>query len=307
MSQPSTPFNDAAIDPFLPSFEHEDFTQAQLDDLFGSDEPVFSAANSDVLDDLDFTFDDGSTPLTFDSSTPLTPFDSSTPSTPYDLSRPTSSYPLPGAHSPHPYPLDHHYQHTLPIRSHTPTFLIPPQPYLRRRSLSTNDLAPPNPTFIRLQRSYTPDRARHIRSVSQGPGRPLKHGSGTPIGTPLHENRYDPYVRRMVDPARLAQSRRIIEIGAMGVRRQEKVDLGKMLDEVERLVEGNEGALRGVRMVREAMAKVKVEDKDEDVEAMALDKPSGILEGEGGLFGGYLDENDLMGMLMRKNEGVDGE
>jgi len=116
----------------------------------------------------------------------------------------------------------------------------------------------------------------------------------------------------MVDPARLAQSRRIIEIGAMGVRRQEKGDLGKMLDEVERWVGGNKEALRGVRMIREAMgAVVKVEDEDKDadgdVEEMALDEPSGMLEGDGGLFGGYLDENDLMGMLMRENERTDGE
>jgi hypothetical protein len=227
MSQPSIAFNGAASDAFLPSMKQEHYTQAQLDKLFGQpspDQPVFSTTNSEVLDDLDFNFDDVS--LSHANS-----FNASTISTPdfasYNFGQQASTYPShPSATSPHPYPLEHQQTYLqpprpLPIRAHTnSTFLVPSQPpqgYIRRRSLSHNDAVRiPNPTFVRLQtpraRSTTPEEKRRAgpyprdgRSASQGPGprgRPLKNVGnlpqesplgvpmtpiGTTIGTPLNE------------------------------------------------------------------------------------------------------------------------
>ncbi|KAH7068222.1 hypothetical protein BKA63DRAFT_581623 [Paraphoma chrysanthemicola] len=140
-------------------------------------------------------------------------------------------------------------------------------------------------------------------------------------------------VRYMMDAAQLAQSRRVIEIGAMAVRRHD-VETGSIdpklgyaglsvrervfrkLAEVERHLkeegEGgrNEDALRGCEMIREALkrrsdALIRCEEggaegkgKNED-----LDVPSKLMGDEDKeLFGGGLDENDLMGLLLRENE-----
>jgi hypothetical protein len=225
MSQPSIAFNGAASDTFFPMIEQDHYTQDQLDELFGqspSDQPVFSTANSEVLDDLDFTFDDAvlSHANASNNSTISTPDFSS-----YNFGQQNPTYPShPGATSPHPYPLEHHQRsylqppRSLPIRAQTnSSFLLPSQPpqgYIRRRSLSTNDADRiPNPTFVRLQapraRSTTPEEKRragpyprHGRSASQPRGRPLKNvgmgympnmqgsplgGGMTTIGTPMCE------------------------------------------------------------------------------------------------------------------------
>ncbi|KAF2822162.1 hypothetical protein CC86DRAFT_425754 [Ophiobolus disseminans] len=335
MSQPSTPFNDTAIDPFLPAFGQEEYTQSQLDDLFGStpsDDPVFSSTNSDTLDSIDYTF---ASPFHTPFETPShTPFDSPTPSTPayssYTLSRPTSSYP-----SPHPHPLSAPYYppfqaHLHPSAYQRPTplyaahpdlnpyFLLPnapPQNYSRRRSLSHNDAdRPPNPTFARLQaqraRCATSEEKRragpygmHGRSVSQG-------RAGRLGGAGLGGMDDGVCVRHMTDTTQLAHSRRIIEIGALGIRSKGDV-LGTLLRDVGRCVEGNEEALRGVRIVREAVGKglvVKVVEGEKKEEAGGVvDVPSRVMGGDDGdgLFGVYLDENDLMALLMRENERVD--
>ncbi|KAF1939712.1 hypothetical protein EJ02DRAFT_456712 [Clathrospora elynae] len=217
MSQPSTPFKDAAADPFLPSVEHEQqLSQADFKELSGSNtshRPVFLSNESELLHELDFIYDNASL-AHIDSSNPST---NSTPEfSSYSFNQHSPAYPNPGPNSPHPYALDlqQNYQKTapqqalshrpLPTRSHTNNFFPhsaqPPQTYGRRRSLSYGDVdrvaaanAIPNPTFIRLQaprsRSITPEEKRrsgpypqHGRSASQGPGprgRPMK-----PTSTP---------------------------------------------------------------------------------------------------------------------------
>ncbi|CBX98818.1 hypothetical protein LEMA_P080570.1 [Plenodomus lingam JN3] len=221
MSQPSTQCNDASLDPFFLSFNHEHQQQlpsrAELEELFSSNrsEPnPISSNNSEVFNDLDFSFDDAS----------LAQINSSTPSsisTPdwstYSFGNSGLSYPTPEPNSPHPYPLDVKQSSDSPanthlslhnsrpphLRSNTTTTCPPPaQPYVRRRSLSQGDAdriaaanTIPNPTFVRLQaprsRSTTPEEkkrcspyAQHGRSASQGlgpRGRPLKQPT-TPHG-----------------------------------------------------------------------------------------------------------------------------
>jgi hypothetical protein len=219
MSQPSTPFNNTAADPFLSSMDQEQqLAQADFEKLFGSDHPVFSSNYSEVLDELDFSYDNASV-VHVDSSNP------STISTPdfssYNFGQQSSAYPTPlGPNSPHPYPLERQqtYQTTssqlpfnhrsLPHRSQTNNTSLhpaqPPQGYGRRRSLSYGDVdriaaAPPNPTFIRLQapraRSTTPEDKRrgspypqHGASASQGPGPRGRPRNPTSIPYAQHGN-----------------------------------------------------------------------------------------------------------------------
>ncbi|KAI8943191.1 hypothetical protein NX059_001220 [Plenodomus lindquistii] len=221
MSQPSTPYNGGILDPFDAIHNHQQqqqlLSREELEDLFssgGSDQPLYSSNNTEVFDDLDFSFDDGSLARLNSSNT-------STISTPdfstYSFGNAAQAYPTPEPNSPHPYPLDFKqsssgFQIGQPSllnnrppypRSNTTTpHLHPAQPYIRRRSLSQGDAdriaaanTISNPTFVRLQapraRSTTPEEkrrgapyAQHGRSASQGPGprgRPMKQPT-TPYG-----------------------------------------------------------------------------------------------------------------------------
>jgi hypothetical protein len=212
-------------------------------------------------------------------------------------------------------------------------------------------------------RSITPEEWRsgpHVRSTSHG--RPLKdnvshtlHNSpltstcltpmGTPIGTPLNEDiqpgrkrartpytcelygEYnDPFIRPLTNLAQLAHSRRIIEVGAMAVRKHNSLDpmlndedalsmherVIKKLEEVERYLRqdevGNKAALKGCETILEALmkkanVKVKVENGEEEA---GLEVPSAVMSMDDmGLFGGCYDENDLMGLMMREIEGLE--
>ncbi|KAF2851807.1 hypothetical protein T440DRAFT_58713 [Plenodomus tracheiphilus IPT5] len=241
MSQPSTPFDGVAFDPFLQSSNHHGQQQQQLlsreelENLFTSHQNLHFPNNSEVFDDLDFSFDNASlAQINLSTASTISTPDFST----YSFGNAALAYPTPGPNSPQPYPLDvkhssHYLSNTHPallssgpphLRSNTTTpYLNPPQPNIRRRSLSQGDAdriaaanTISNPTFVRLQapraRSTTPEEkrrgapyAQHSRSSSQGPGprgRPMKqpttpygrHGSplvggmfSTPIGTPLDD------------------------------------------------------------------------------------------------------------------------
>lgn len=211
MSQPNTPLSHTGANLFLPSMDEEQqLSQADFSELFGSDDsaqPVFSSSNSDILDELSFTYVNGAfagvdSSNTFTTSTP----DFST----YDFGQNAAAYPTPGPSTPYPYPLD--LQQAFPSVLNNPDFNDRPRPlrsqrnhayfhseqpsqgYGRRRSLSTGDTdriaaanSITNPTFVRLQapraRSATPEHKRrhaahfqHGRGASQGPaprGRPL--------------------------------------------------------------------------------------------------------------------------------------
>jgi hypothetical protein len=164
---------------------------------------------------------------------------------------------------------------------------------------------------------------------------------GTPIGTPMETaespipegksigHRRSGHASELVichmDPRQLGHSQRIIQIGAMAARKPNEDNIDPSLDAHSRIAKmldviathpqlrDDPEALKGVDMIRAALAKVKLDEADRDVEPMSLDEPgvlmldapSQVLEegsGDGGLFGEYLDENDLMGMLMRENE-----
>ena len=220
MSQISTPLSRTAVDRFSPSMnQDQQLSQADFEELFGtagSAQPVFSSNDSDIFDELGFTYEEDC----------IVPGDSPNPSaisTPnfsdYDFGLNAPVYPTPGPNSPHPYPLElqrvhpaiidqQDYNHRpRPTRSQTnnaynyPAQL--PQCYgHRRRSLSTSDAnriaasnSINNPTFIRLQapraRSSTPeDRRRnglyyrHGRSASQGPAQGDRPTN--PTSTPYH-------------------------------------------------------------------------------------------------------------------------
>ncbi|OAK95550.1 hypothetical protein IQ06DRAFT_284633 [Phaeosphaeriaceae sp. SRC1lsM3a] len=403
MSQPSAPWMDTTIDPFLPSPEQELYTQAEIEEAFAqhaSDQPFLSSTYVDGLQAPSLTYDSGSM-LNTDSSGP------STVSTPgfsdYGFGEQWPADALSGASTPYPHPLEQEqtYQvdpqyaaqsRPLPFHARTDSSSAlstrPPPGYARRRSLSHGDLdpvapAPSHPTFVRLQgfigsrhifAAPEDDRRpahflRHSRSSSQGPsvlGRPLQHAVpypmiGTHIGTSIHSpcdkkasksrkrskpaHTHDhggattpkisgsPILRKMTDPAHLAQSRRIIEIGAMAVRKHSnKLDprlqdngnaglspherIMKKLEDIECYLPQDEArngeALKGCAMIREALIDAAgnmgagdgAGEKDED----ALEAPSKIMGGdEMGLFGGCLDENDLTSLLMRENEQMDGE
>ncbi|KAH7380418.1 hypothetical protein DE146DRAFT_295733 [Phaeosphaeria sp. MPI-PUGE-AT-0046c] len=208
---------------------------------------------------------------------------------------------------------------------------------------------------------------RSGRSSSQGPsvlGRPLKEAVpypmiGTHIGSSLHEPKdkksrkskkrskhsdkrdddgntspkfADPIIRNMTNPAQLAQSRRIIEIGAVAVRNHSKLDprlkdvdglspharIMKKLEDVERYLQRDEAqnaeALKGCAMIREALkqrarsidASVDMEGDEKIADRDALEAPSKIMaEDDLGLFGACLGDDDLMSLLMRENEHMD--
>jgi hypothetical protein len=221
---------------------------------------------------------------------------------------------------------------------------------------------PTSPAFDDERRSgFFPG---HSRSRSHGPrGRPLQNAVpiqlfGTHIGTSLHEPKdkkasksrkrvhkddddgetspkfQDPLVRNMTDPAQLAHSRRIIEIGAMAVRNHSKIDAAledkdhlsplerimKKLEDVEQYLQRDEAknaeALKGCAMIREALkqrarsidAAVNMDEGVGNADQDALEAPSKIMaEDDLGLFGGVLDDNDLMSLLMRENDQLGGE
>jgi hypothetical protein len=206
MSQSSVPWTNAATDPYLPSIEHETYTQAELDAGFArdaNDQTVFTPVFQD-----DFKFAKGSGSHSHGNSS-----DPSTASTQdfssYSLGQQSPYHPYTEPGTPQPYPARQQphltfqhptFQHrSLPFHTQTGfSFVLPSQPsqgYDRRRSLSHSDVdriaAPPHPTLVRLQnlqgaraRSATPEEHRrsgypsHGRSVSQGPtivGRPLKN------------------------------------------------------------------------------------------------------------------------------------
>ncbi|RYN39234.1 hypothetical protein AA0113_g3008 [Alternaria arborescens] len=220
MSQISTPLSRSAVDPFSPSLnQDQQLSQADFEELFGtagSAQPVFSSNDSDIFDELGFTYEE-------DCIVPGDPPNPSAISTPnfsdYDFGLNAPVYPTPGPNSPHPYPLElqpvhpaiidqQDYNHRpRPTRSQTNNaYNYPaqtPQCYgHRRRSLSTSDAnriaasnSINNPTFIRLQapraRSGTPeDRRRnglyyrHGRSASQGPAQGDRPTN--PTSTPYH-------------------------------------------------------------------------------------------------------------------------
>lgn len=143
----------------------------------------------------------------------------------------------------------------------------------------------------------------------------------------------DPLIRKMTGPAQLAKSRRIIEIGAMAVRNHSKIDpsledndnmspherILKKLEDVERYLQQdaakNEEALKGCALIRVALkqraksidAAVTFEAGDVAVENDALEAPSTVMaEGDLGLFGGCLDEGDLMSLLIKESEHTAG-
>ncbi|KAI4952647.1 hypothetical protein J4E91_003119 [Alternaria rosae] len=212
MSQPNTPLSHTGADLFLPSMDEEQqLSQADFNELFGSDgsaQPIFSSSNSDRLNELSFTYENGAFASVDSSNTSTT---STTDFSTYDFGQNAAAYPTPGPNTTHPYPLDlqrafptttddiDFNDRPRPLRSQTNhTYLHSEQPSQgyggRRRSLSTSDTDRmaaanniTNPTFVRLQapraRTATPEHKRrhgahfqHGRSASQGPApkrRPL--------------------------------------------------------------------------------------------------------------------------------------
>ncbi|KAH7092171.1 hypothetical protein FB567DRAFT_232707 [Paraphoma chrysanthemicola] len=193
MSQPSPPYMSADPDPFLPTIELglEEYSQAQIEELFGpnkADHPVFEAPGDNVLENLNFEFDEQDS---FQNGSSTMPSNISTPdsvSYGFDPSSAVYSHPHTAANSPQAYPLDHHYQQLhdnqpqhpyqphmyTPTNNHHPALVRRPhlfhanvhseatsphffasnraQTYTRRRSLSHNDADRiANPTFVRLQ------------------------------------------------------------------------------------------------------------------------------------------------------------
>jgi hypothetical protein len=156
----------------------------------------------------------------------------------------------------------------------------------------------------------------------------------TPIGTPLNGMievkglRYGcqhngisssmgsggPVFQHMTRPDELARSHQIIQIGAMVVKNRSKFDprleesstdtherLLKKLSDIEQHLKETKGeeALRGCRMIREALGKT-IEDEDVaptvEHDPDTLDAPSKVLDCDM-----YDNGNELMEMLMREN------
>jgi hypothetical protein len=133
----------------------------------------------------------------------------------------------------------------------------------------------------------------------------------------------------MIDPIHFAHSRRIIEIGAMAVRNHTTLDpklddnkglsaherILKKLEDVERYLQQyeahNEDALSGCKLIREALsrrkgsvdASHKLDCSDGAAEDDPLEAPSKMMPADDdGLFGGCLDEDDLLGLLTTENK-----
>ncbi|KAL7778025.1 hypothetical protein CFE70_004699 [Pyrenophora teres f. teres 0-1] len=210
------------------------------------------------------------------------------------------------------------------------------------RIAAANSVA--NPTFVRLSApratSTVPEDNRrsgrysqHGRSTSQSPvprGRPWKPTSVPYQITPRvdgHEQiRFSnvsggPTYRQMTRPEELARSRQIIEIGAMVVTNPSKLDprletqpsrtkILKTLDDIEEHLKEitGEEALRGCRLIREALVKTVVQEDMVDMKEEMLDDdmqaPSKVLEESGYDVYSGLDDNEIMAMLMNQN-GVD--
>ncbi|KAF1918381.1 hypothetical protein BDU57DRAFT_197438 [Ampelomyces quisqualis] len=166
---------------------------------------------------------------------------------------------------------------------------------------------------------------------------------GTPLGTPLDQHRSrkrprypldcdafnDPLVYRITDPYRLAHSRRVIEVGAMAVRNHGSVDaaaaeggmsaherMWMKVADVERFLRqdesANEDALKGCLVIRAALLDMRAKTQDGGKGGAAhkehVDVPSKMMPvDEDGLFGGSLDDEDLMSLLMRENKRLDSE
>ena len=117
-----------------------------------------------------------------------------------------------------------------------------------------------------------------------------------------------PVMRRM-EPEAMEHSRRIIQIGAMSVRDSPAVDpalettherIGRMLHDIKHYLQGDAEALKGVDLIRQALAKVGLEDPDRDIEHMSLDgemRSLGMCGGEEELFGLFLEDGGFAGLL----------
>lgn len=125
-----------------------------------------------------------------------------------------------------------------------------------------------------------------------------------------------PVMRGMGEGQMEVSRRRIIEIGAMGVRdagtlvvdpglETEHARMVKILGEIERYLQGDEDARRGVELIRGALAKVGLgEEEDGDVEHTSLDAPLslGLGGGEEDLFGGGFLEDGEFARLLSEQE-----
>ncbi|CAA9961324.1 hypothetical protein PTMSG1_04708 [Pyrenophora teres f. maculata] len=139
------------------------------------------------------------------------------------------------------------------------------------------------------------------------------------FGSPMYPG--GPTYRQMTHPEELARSRQIIEIGAMVVTNPSKLDprletqpsrtkILKSLDDIEEHLKEitGEEALRGCRLIREALVKTVVQEDMVDMKEEMLDDimqaPSKVLEESGYDVYSGLDDNEIMAMLMNQN-GVD--
>jgi hypothetical protein len=174
------------------------------------------------------------------------------------------------------------------------------------------------------------------------PGQPPAFG--TPLGAPLDRQgsrkrpRYplrecdaynNPPMYLTADPYRLAHSRRIIEIGAMAVRKHGKIDpaledsdgmsaherILRKLEDVEKYLRRDEGdnedALKWCAMIRAALLEIRAKAQDGgkggEVQKEDEDVPSKMMTVDGDvLFDSGLDDDGIMGLLMRENERLDG-
>ncbi|KAF2709929.1 hypothetical protein K504DRAFT_532960 [Pleomassaria siparia CBS 279.74] len=344
MSQSSTPFNDSAIDPFLPPMGQDDFGHGYVP----SDEgPTFSPDGSNIFD-LDDFLNDNSQLLSTNGSDVSTPDFSG-----YNFGGSNDSLfpypPIPGPAAPHPYSIrlqqnqlpshdttfNTQFQRPQIVRSATNTpvsgYLQPPphyQQYSRtqqphhRRSLSQSDAERISASLAVYQnQAPTPDFVRHLAPRA----RPISHmasksklgpngGSSTSpgvrgnsaaptsmptsterivtsIGTPMQMHvtltgTNEPRFRHMSYEQQMAESPRILEIGAMAVvgppRRRKKNTAGDgeeendnrgtllmKLDEMESHLKQELGhcekGLKGCEMIREALVKKKEETKENTV------------------------------------------
>lgn len=175
-------------------------------------------------------------------------------------------------------------------------------------------------------------------------GSPLIDGMlSMPLGTPMNEVEYPirspdykhrtqdlgtfnppmytggPTYRQMTHTDELARSRQIIEIGAMVVTNRSKIDpslepqasrthILKSLEDIEKHLKEttDEEALRGCKLIREALVKTTAQEGIVDTEEILdedLEAPSKVLkDSDYDVFSG-LDDNEIMAMLMKHNGG----